>query len=156
GIAARTADALKLEDARRRQQLVPFLQIYNGQRWLTFDPRTAEQGVPENLLLWRQGSESLLDVLGGDNSQVSLSMLRQTVPALQLATREASSNGLSVLSFYQLPIEEQSMLRMLLLLPIGALMVAFMRIVIGVRTSGPFMPVLIAAAFVQTTPVPGL
>ncbi|MEP3561194.1 MAG: inactive transglutaminase family protein [Marinobacter sp.] len=156
GIAARTADALKLEDARRRQHLVPFIQIYNGERWLTFDPRTAEQGVPEHLLLWRQGSESLLDVVGGDNSQVSFSMLRQTIPALQLAAREAASNGLSALSFYQLPIEEQSMFRMLLLLPIGALMVAFMRMVIGVRTSGTFMPVLIAVAFVQTTLVPGL
>ncbi|BEH14011.1 MULTISPECIES: inactive transglutaminase family protein [Marinobacter] len=156
GIPARTADALKLEDARRRQQLMQFLQIHNGDRWLTFDPRTAEQGVPENLLLWRQGSESLLDVVGGDNSQVSFSMLRQTVPALQLATLEANKNGLGVLGFYQLPIEEQSMFRMLLLLPIGALIVAFMRIVIGVRTSGTFMPVLIAVAFVQTTLVPGL
>ena len=156
GIAARTADALKLEDARRRQQLVPFLQIYNGERWLTFDPRTGEQGAPESLLLWRQGSESLLDVLGGDNSQVSFSMLRQTVPALQLATLEANQNGLGVLGFYQLPIEEQSMFRMLLLLPLGALIVAFMRIVIGIRTSGTFMPVLIAVAFVQTTLVPGL
>jgi hypothetical protein len=156
GIAARTADALKLEDARRRQQLVPFLQIYNGKRWLTFDPRTAEQGVPENLLLWRQGADSLLDVVGGDDSQVSFSMLRQTVPALQLATLESNANGLSVLGFYQLPIEEQSMFRMLLLLPIGALIVAFMRIVIGIRTSGTFMPVLIAVAFVQTTLVPGL
>ncbi|MBB5321310.1 inactive transglutaminase family protein [Marinobacter oulmenensis] len=156
GIAARTADALRLEDARRRQQLVPFLQIYNGDRWLTFNPRTGEQGVPENLLLWRQGSESLLDVVGGDNSRVSFSMMRQTVPALQLATLEASSNGLGVLGFYQLPIEEQSMFRMLLLLPLGALIVAFMRIVIGIRTSGTFMPVLIAIAFVQTTLVPGL
>src|SRR5690554_7488690 len=57
---------------------------------------------------------------------------------------------------YQLPIEEQSMFRMLLLLPLGALIVAFMRIVIGIRTSGTFMPVLIAVAFVQTTLVPGL
>lgn len=156
GIPARTADGLKLEDARRRQQLMPFLQIHNGNRWLTFDPRTAEQGVPENLLLWRQGAESLLDVIGGGNSQVSFSMLRQTVPALQLATMEANQKGLGVLGFYQLPIEEQSMFRMLLLLPIGALIVAFMRIVIGVRTSGTFMPVLIAVAFVQTTLVPGL
>ncbi len=31
-----------------------------------------------------------------------------------------------------------------------------MRIVIGIRTSGTFMPVLIAVAFVQTTLVPGL
>ncbi|MFO8140446.1 MAG: inactive transglutaminase family protein [Marinobacter sp.] len=156
GIPARTADGLKLEDARRRQQLMPFLQIHNGDRWLTFDPRTAEQGVPEHLLLWRQGSESLLDVIGGGNSQVSFSMLRQTVPALQLATQEADQKGLGVLGFYQLPIEEQGMFRMLLLLPLGALIVAFMRIVIGIRTSGTFMPVLIAVAFVQTTLVPGL
>ncbi len=155
-IAARTADGLQLEDARRRQQLVPFLQIYNGDRWLTFNPRTGEQDVPENLLLWRQGSESLLDVVGGDNSEVSFSMLRQTVPALQLATLETNKNGLGVLGFNQLPVEEQSMFRMLLLLPLGALIVAFMRIVIGIRTSGTFMPVLIAVAFVQTTLVPGL
>ncbi|SFN26987.1 inactive transglutaminase family protein [Marinobacter pelagius] len=156
GIPARTADGLRLEDARRRQQLMPFLQIYNGEDWLTFDPQTAEQGVPENLLLWRQGSESLLDVVGGDNSEVSFSMLRQTVPALQLATMQAESNGLGFLSFYELPIEEQSMFRMLLLLPLGALIVAFMRMVIGIRTSGTFMPVLIAVAFVQTTLLPGL
>ncbi len=156
GIPARTADGLKLEDARRRQSLNPFLQIYDGERWLTFDPNTAEQGVPERLLLWRQGSASLLDVVGGDNSEVSFSMLRQTVPALQLATMDVESNGLGFLSFYELPIEEQSMFRMLLLLPLGALVVAFMRIVIGIRTSGTFMPVLIAVAFVQTTLVPGL
>ena len=156
GIAARTADGLRLEDARRRQPLLPFLQIHNGEQWLTFNPRTGEQGVPENLLLWRQGSESLLDVMGGDDSRVSFSMLRQTVPALQLATMEANENGLGVLGFYQLPIEEQSMFRMLLLLPLGALIVAFMRIVVGIRTSGTFMPVLIAIAFVQTTLAPGL
>ena len=45
---------------------------------------------------------------------------------------------------------------MLLLLPLGALVVAFMRIVIGIRTSGTFMPVLIAVAFVQTSLIPGL
>ena len=156
GIAARTADGLRLEDARRRQPLQPFLQIYDGEQWLTFNPRTGEQGVPENLLLWRQGSESLLDVMGGDDSRVSFSMIRQTVPALQLANMEASDNGLGVLGFYQLPIEEQSMFRMLLLLPLGALIVAFMRIIVGIRTSGTFMPVLIAIAFVQTTLVPGL
>ncbi|WP_417565610.1 inactive transglutaminase family protein [Marinobacter sp.] len=156
GIAARIADGLRLEDARRRQQLMPYLQIYNGRQWLTFNPKSAEQGVPENLLLWRQGSASLLDVVGGENSEVSFSMLRQTVPALQLATMQSTSNGLGFLSFYELPIEEQSMFRMLLLLPLGALMVAFMRIVIGIRTSGTFMPVLIAVAFVQTTLIPGL
>lgn len=156
GIPARTADGLALEDARRQQQLRPFLQIYDGDRWLTFNPRTAEQGLPENVLLWRQEAVSLLDVVGGDDSEVSFSMLRQTVPALQLAQSQSSDNGLGFLSLYQLPIEEQGMFRMLLLLPLGALVVAFMRIVVGIKTSGTFMPILIAVAFVQTTLIPGL
>ncbi|MDK8464931.1 inactive transglutaminase family protein [Marinobacter sp. SS13-12] len=156
GIPARIADGLALEDARRRQQLRPFLQIYDGTSWLTFDPRTAEQGLPENVLLWRQAATSLLDLVGGDDSEVSFSMLRQTVPALQLAQSQSSENGLGFLSLYQLPIEEQGMFRMLLLLPLGALVVAFMRIVVGIKTSGTFMPILIAVAFVQTTLIPGL
>ncbi|MDV2077704.1 inactive transglutaminase family protein [Marinobacter xestospongiae] len=156
GIPARIADGLQLEDARRRQTLKPFLQIYNGERWLTFNPHTGAQGLPDHVVLWRQTAVSLLDVMGGSDSQVTFSMLRQTVPALQLARVEANDNGLGFLSLYQLPIEEQSMFRMLLLLPIGALVVAFMRIVIGIRTSGTFMPVLIAVAFVQTSLVPGL
>lgn len=156
GIPARIADGLQLEDARRRQSLKPYLQIYNGDEWLTFNPHTGDQGLPDNVVLWRQNAVSLLDVVGGSDSQVSFSMLRQTVPALQLARAQASDNGLGFLSLYQLPIEEQSMFRMLLLLPIGALIVAFMRIVIGIRTSGTFMPVLIAVAFVQTSLVPGL
>ncbi|AZT83361.1 gonadoliberin III [Marinobacter sp. NP-4(2019)] len=156
GIPARTADGLKLEDARRRQGLTPFLQIYNGDEWLTFDPKSGEQGLPEDTLLWRQGAASLLDVVGGDDSSVSFSILRQTIPALQLAAIQSEENGFGFLSLYQLPVEEQSMFRMLLLLPLGALMVAFMRIVIGIRTSGTFMPVLIAVAFVQTNLLPGL
>ncbi|WP_297796691.1 inactive transglutaminase family protein [uncultured Marinobacter sp.] len=156
GIPARTADGLKLEDARRRQGLTPFLQIYNGDEWLTFDPKSGEQGLPEDTLLWRQGAASLLDVVGGDDSSVSFSILRQTIPALQLAAMQSEENGFGFLSLYQLPVEEQSMFRMLLLLPLGALMVAFMRIVIGIRTSGTFMPVLIAVAFVQTNLLPGL
>ena len=122
----------------------------------SFNPRTAEQGLPEHVLLWRQAAASLLDIVGGDNSDVSFSMLRQTIPALQLAQAQSSENGLGFLSLYQLPIEEQSMFRMLLLLPLGALVVAFMRIVVGIRTSGTFMPILIAVAFVQTTLIPGL
>jgi hypothetical protein len=156
GIPARVADGLKLEDARRLQPLRPFLQIHNGERWLTFHPETGQQGLPDDVLLWRQDALSLLDVTGGEDSQVSFSMLQQTVPALQLATRKGGQNGLGLISLYELPIEEQGMFRMLLLLPLGALMVAFMRIIIGVRTSGTFMPVLIAVAFVQTSLIPGL
>ncbi|TBW59498.1 gonadoliberin III [Marinobacter halodurans] len=155
-IPARVSEGIMLEDARRRQPLRPFLEIFDGDHWLTFNPQTGEQGLPENVLLWSRNTTSLLDVMGGNQSVVSFAMLRQTVPALQLARAESMKNGLGFLSLYQLPIEEQSMFRMLLLLPLGAMVVVFMRVIVGIRTSGTFMPVLIAVAFLQTSLGPGL
>jgi hypothetical protein len=48
------------------------------------------------------------------------------------------------------------MFKLIMLLPIGALVVAIMRILVGLKTSGTFMPVLIALAFLQTDLLPGL
>lgn len=43
------------------------------------------------------------------------------------------------------------MFKQILLLPIGVLIVVFLRIIVGIKTSGTFMPVLIAMAFTQTS-----
>lgn len=48
------------------------------------------------------------------------------------------------------------MFKLIMLLPVGALVVVFMRVIVGLPTSGTFMPVLIALAFLQTTLVPGV
>lgn len=156
GIAARPALGLYLEDARRHQNLTRLVQVYDGEEWVLFNPYTGEQGVPENLLLWHTGGESILDVAGGNRSRVSFSMIHQTVPALDLIKAQYKDSVFSVLSIQHLPIEEQSMFKLLLLLPIGALVVVFMRIIIGLKTSGTFMPILIAMAFLQTSLVLGV
>jgi hypothetical protein len=156
GIAARPALGLYLEDARRHQSLTRLVQVYDGNEWVLFNPYTGEQGVPENLLLWHTGGESILDVAGGSRSRVSFSMIHQTVPALDLIKAQYKESVFSVLSIQHLPIEEQSMFKLLLLLPIGALVVVFMRIIIGLKTSGTFMPILIAMAFLQTSLVLGV
>lgn len=151
GIPARPALGLYLQDARRHQNLTRLVQIYDGSEWVVFNPLTGEQGVPDNMLLWHTGGDSILDVSGGNRSRVSFSMIHQTVPALDLIQSQKSDSLFSVLSIQQLPIEEQSMFKVLLLLPIGALVVVFMRIIIGLKTSGTFMPILIAMAFLQTS-----
>lgn len=156
GIPARPALGLYLEDARRHQSLTRLVQVYDGEDWVLFNPYTGEQGVPENLLLWHTGGESILDVAGGNRSRVSFSMIHQTVPALDLIKAQYKDSVFSVLSIQHLPIEEQSMFKLLLLLPIGALVVVFMRIIIGLKTSGTFMPILIAMAFLQTSLVLGV
>jgi hypothetical protein len=156
GIPARPALGLYLEDARRHQSLSRLVQVYDGHEWVLFNPATGEQGVPENLLLWHTGGESILDVAGGNRSRVSFSMIHQTVPALDLIKAQYKESAFSVLSIQHLPIEEQSMFKLLLLLPMGALVVVFMRIIIGLKTSGTFMPILIAMAFLQTSLVLGV
>ena len=156
GIATRSVMGLYLEDARRRQQLTPMVEVHTGEDWLLFDPLSGVVGVPANLLLWHRGGVSVLDVTGGRGSRVSFSMIRQTVPAQQLALAKNSESIFSQLGVHRLPIEEQSMFKLLLLLPLGAAVVVFMRVIIGLQTAGTFMPILIALAFLQTSLVPGL
>lgn len=156
GIATRTVMGLYLEDARRRQMLTPMVEIHTGQRWLLFNPQTGETGVPPNLLLWHRGGISVLDVTGGRASRVSFSIIRQSVPARQLALAQDSDSIFSRLGVHRLPIEEQSMFKLLLLLPLGAAVVVFMRVIIGLQTAGTFMPILISLAFLQTSLLPGL
>lgn len=156
GIPARLSMGLLLEDARRYQSLKPVLEVFHENKWTAVDPRTGAEGLPENMLLWHREGRSILDVTGGKDSEIRFSMLRQTLPAMDLARLQFEQDGLSKLNLYSLPIEEQSVFKLLLLLPVGALIVTFMRIIIGIRTSGTFMPVLIALSFLQTQLVPGI
>lgn len=155
-IKTRSVMGLYLEDARRRQNLTPMVEVYTGDEWLLVNPQTGEVGVPRNLLLWHRGGISILDVAGGVNSRVHFSMIRQTVPATQLAGVTRNDSLFARIGVQRLPIEEQSMFKLLLLLPLGAAVVVFMRVIIGLKTSGTFMPVLIAVAFLQTSLVAGL
>jgi hypothetical protein len=73
--------------------------------------------------------------------------IREHLRPEEVADMLAPSNPiLAWLSLYRLPVPSQSALRVLLLLPIGALFVALFRNVVGVPTYGTFMPVLIALA----------
>src|SRR5690606_12957369 len=103
-----------------------------------------------------RGEDGLLDVMGGHSSSVSFSMIRQTVPALQLAQTQTSDSLFNLLGIHRLPIEEQSMFKLLFLLPVGAVVVVFMRLIAGLKTAGTFMPILISLAFLQTSLAPGL
>jgi hypothetical protein len=154
GIAARSVQVLALEDGRRRQSLVEHIQVWQGDHWRLYHPRSGPVTGTSNLLLWQTETPSVLEVIGGTRSRVSFSMISQDRSMLELA--EGSREPGFALSLYSLPIAEQGMFKLIMLLPVGALVVVFMRILVGVRTSGTFMPVLIALAFLQTDLLPGL
>ena len=158
GIPNRIVRGLIMEDGRRRQKLIDMIEVWDGKQWQIFDPQTARPGVPRDFLIWRRGDVSLLDVEGGRNSSVTFSVLRNYRPARDVALSTAADNRAALIDFsiYSLPIEEQNAFKTILLVPIGTLVVAIFRILIGLRTSGTFMPILIALAFLQTTLLWGL
>ena len=153
GFAARTVAALDLRDQRRRQSLRELVQVWDDGGWQLINPQNAEQRASDNLLLWQTGQPGVLEVEGGSNSRVSFSMISQTRSALSLVDE---GNASPLVSLYSLPVQEQSMFKLIMLLPVGAFVVVLMRILIGFRTSGTFMPVLIALSFLQTDLLPGL
>jgi hypothetical protein len=53
-------------------------------------------------------------------------------------------------SLFSLPVSVQNVYRVLLMVPIGAFLIVVLRNVIGLRTFGTFMPILIALAFRET------
>ncbi|AFJ02247.1 hypothetical protein Q7C_1092 [Methylophaga frappieri] len=157
GIAARQVHALELEDGRRRQQLIDYLQVFEDDtHYALFNPLTGKQGQPENLLLWQYHSGPVLEVIGGSNSSVTFSMIEQEQPFGVALNQKFADHQLLNFSLYDLPIEEQALFKNILLIPVGVLMVVLMRILIGIKTSGTFMPVLIALAFIQTSLTTGL
>ena len=153
GIAARVVKALHLEDGRRNQPLQDFVQVWHQEEWLLYDEREGLIDNPAELLLWQTGTPSIFDVVGGTRSRVTFSMTSESRSALVLSKSRTSPFDLSL---GRLPIAEQSMFKLILTLPVGALVVVFMRLMVGVRTSGTFMPVLIALTFLQTELLAGL
>jgi hypothetical protein len=157
GVPAREVQVLNLEDGRRRQGLVSYLQVFSGNDYKLFNVDSGEQGQRVNQLIWESHAAALLDLAGGTRSKVNFSIIKQEVPVSRVL-REKNAHGKNLLDFsvHSLPLEDQALFKGILLIPVGVLIVVIMRIFVGVRTSGTFMPVLIAMAFIQTSLLPGL
>lgn len=155
-IPNRIVGVVRLEDGRRHQPIQLMNQVWDGKQWVLFDPNEPEPKQESNLLIWDASNISLLDLIGGKNSQVYFSMISQNISPQQATNSKVLSEHLLNLSIHSLPLEEQAMFKTIMLIPIGALIVVFLRLLIGIKMSGTFMPVLIAVAFVQTQLVTGI
>lgn len=157
GTPAREVLVLELEDGRRRQPLQSYLQVFNGNEYRLFNPSTGEQGRRANQLMWEYYSGPSLDLVGGRNSTIGFSMIDQEVPVRRMLQEGLLTEpGVLDFSIHSLPLSEQALFKGILSIPVGVMVVALLRILVGVRTSGTFMPVLIAMAFIQTSLVTGL
>ena len=59
-------------------------------------------------------------------------------------------------SLFSLPVSVQNVYRVLLMVPIGAFLIVILRNVVGIKTFGTFMPILISLAFRETELIWGM
>jgi hypothetical protein len=151
-IPSRVVYGVSLQEGFIEQPLIPWIEVNNGQRWSGFNPQTGEPGYPARFFPWMRDARELASTDGVRNLTVNFSVSRQTVPMETLAQQVEGTllTGLMNFSLYSLPIATQEVYKVLLMVPLGALVVAFMRVVIGLPTFGTFTPILIALAFRET------
>jgi len=158
GIHARAVHGIRLEAQRREAPVIHWLEVFVKDRWISYDPVSGLKEIPEDSLAWWRGMEGLLDTQGVKKPHVLLSVVRGEEAALQLVIEQGTLKKPFLLDFslFTLPVKIQAVYRVLLLVPIGVLFLVVLRNVIGIRTFGTFMPVLIALSFRETQLIWGI
>jgi hypothetical protein len=152
GIPARVVHGIDLTPDRRNAQLSHWIEVYDDGFWRPFDLKTNEFRVPENHLPWWRGDEPLAKVLGGSRLKSDIAVRQMFVYSLESAvskSREAREKLID-LSIFGLPLQTQEVYRLLLTVPVAIFLLVLLRNVVGLKTFGTFMPVLIALAFRET------
>lgn len=108
GVQSKTVGVIELEDGRRRQTIQPMVQVWSGDKWVLFSPNSEQAAAQPNLLVWDESNVSLLDLVGGKNSQVHFSMIKQELTPQEATDNKVEADGLLNLSIHSLPLEEPS------------------------------------------------
>lgn len=158
GVPARTVSGVQLVKANKDAKLTHWLEAYIRGSWRGFAPQTETFDVPGNFLPWWRGPGPLAYVEGGLFVNTSLTIAAASAPALRTALTVDKARDRSLLdySMFTLPLKTQLVYTIILTVPLGVFFLTILRNVIGLRTMGTFMPVLIAIAFRETQVVWGV
>ncbi len=156
-IQAMPVQGIYLSQSKNSQSTL-FLAVFNGQKWIYFNPETAATGLPKHVLVWQYGNDPLYHLSGGKRPQFIINSSSTPLNALSVAKAHALQTNSQLLRFslLQLPVPIQDTYKILLTIPLGAFVILILRNYIGLKTFGTFMPVLIALAFRETHVVWGI
>ncbi len=158
GLHARGIEGLRLVRSMRNEPL-RLVEAWSGSRWVRLRPETGEElKIPGSLLVLARGGARAIEAREGTVSDTRWNVSELTLSNWRRHFERIlrSDNLLDRWSFFHLPREFQDTFRILLLVPIGALLIGILRNIVGFPTFGVFMPVLMALAFRSTGVIYGL
>lgn len=140
------------------QELSYWNEVHVGSDWVPFDvvERRVEMLPPDRVVL---STRDYAPVRASGANAVShrffIQSESQAYEDLLRRRLSESDNILDRVSILILPVQVQQNLRLLMLVPVGAFVMTLLRNVVGLRTFGMFMPILIALAMTVTGLVVG-
>jgi 7 transmembrane helices usually fused to an inactive transglutaminase/Transglutaminase-like superfamily len=152
GLPARVVEGLQLAESVTGSTL-SWVEVWTGQEWDSLQPEKGEiHHKPDPFLPLTTNGLSATRVLNGELSDVRWTLSREIINQwrMQFDRIMRSNRFLDRWSLFRLPADFQGTFRILILVPIGALMICLLRNIIGLPTFGVFLPVLMALAFRNT------
>jgi len=150
GIAARTVHGIPLTKDTADIKIYHWLEIYDD-TWKAYDFSTLDY-LSDDYFAWWRGKRELVELKNAKLEHISIAVTRSEEIAMKSALLASAEKTplLQSFSLFNLPLDTQHVYRVVLMIPIGALLLVVLRNVVGVKTFGTFMPILIALAFRET------
>ncbi|NIS60858.1 MAG: hypothetical protein GTO13_09205 [Proteobacteria bacterium] len=153
GVPARTVHGIILGDESKQNMVHSWAEVFLGGKWVPVDiENQLFVQLPETALILYRGDRPFMTSSGVKGLEYSFAVKQEDQWAFSFFYDTATKVGSIVheWSLFSLPVEVQQVFRVILMIPLGAVIVSFFRNIIGVNTFGTFMPVLIALAFRNT------
>lgn len=152
GLPAHEVEGLNIVDGSV-SATIRWVVTWTGETWVRIDPEKGKTIAPtEQMLPLVTGGLPLVHTEHATIKDIRWTFVRQIVSPWRMHMEPVihRDHFLNRWSLFSLPTDVQATFRIILLVPIGALMLCFLRNVIGFPMFGIFMPVLMALAFRTT------
>ncbi|NQX92575.1 MAG: transglutaminase [Flavobacteriales bacterium] len=152
GIPSRLVGGLILEPGTKKTSH-QWIEIYLGGQWVPFDALNGHFGfIPSNYLELYRGDQFLFSHTANIGFDYSFNVKKKLVSNPKLGEELSASplNSYLMWSAFEKAGIPLGLLKIILLLPLGAIVVAIARNVIGFKTFGVFLPALIAVSMSYT------
>ncbi len=130
-----------------------WVEVYINGHWVPFDTLNDHLAeLPANYLTLYKGDKVLFGHTADVNFDYFFKIKKRLVPqaSAERALSESSLNAANLYTVFDRIGISQNLLKIMLMIPFGALVVVIFRNVIGLETFGTFLPALIAAAARET------
>lgn len=149
-IPSQSVHGILLTESSDEVKVHHWLEVYDS-GWKSYDFVTLDY-LSDDYFAWWRGDHELVQLKGAKLLHVSFSVSHTE----EIALKSALLAGVQKIPLWQsfslfgLPLDTQHVYQIILMIPVGALLLVILRNMVGIKTFGTFMPILIALAFRET------